>query len=324
VQHFGCRWDFAMPHKLSDACAPHADGNVSICLGIATVGRAAVLRQTLSDISRQTRLPEQIIICHATVADIDGIEAGDGPGGVALACMTCQPGLARQRNIILDAAAGFDVVLFIDDDFVMAPHYIEAVASVFQDSTNVVAATGDLIHDDARGPGMTVAAGHALIARDILDHGDTLNTAWRPAPHAYGCNMALRLATVRAHGLRFDERLPLYGWSEDIDFTHRIARYGTIAKLAGARGVHLGVKQARSPGRRLGYSQVANPVYLLRKGSYSPGRAGRSVARNLAANLARAAWPEPYIDRRGRLAGNLLALADMCRGRMQPERILDL
>ena len=136
--------------------------------------------------------------------------------------------------------------------------------------------------------------------------------------------MAFRLSTVRDHQLRFDERLPLYAWSEDIDFTHRIAKYGTIAKLAGARGVHLGVKQGRASGRRLGYSQVANPLYLLRKGSYSAGRAARSVARNIAANCARALWPEPYIDRRGRLLGNALALLDMCRGRMRPERILDL
>jgi hypothetical protein len=84
------------------------------------------------------------------------------------------------------------------------------------------------------------------------------------------------------------------------------------------------VNQGRSPGRRLGYSQVANPVYLLRKGSYSAGRAGRSVGRNIAANVARAFWPEAYIDRRGRLAGNALAILDFCRGRLAPERILEL
>jgi glycosyltransferase involved in cell wall biosynthesis len=309
--------------------APHAsaggaEGEFSICVGIATVGRASVLRQTLADIGRQTRLPQQIIVCHSTEADIAGILPDDGPKGVPLRFMASPAGLPRQRNAILDATSRFDAVLFIDDDFVMAPRYIEATQLLLAADAAVVATTGDLIHDDARGPGMTIAAGRALIDQDAAQRGDALNTAWRAAPHGYGCNMALRLATVRKHALRFDERLPLYGWSEDIDFTHRIARYGVIAKLAGARGVHLGVKQARSPGRRLGYSQVANPIYLLRKGSYSPGRAGRSVARNLAANCARAMWPEPYIDRRGRLAGNLLALADMCRGRMQPERILDI
>jgi hypothetical protein len=40
--------------------------------------------------------------------------------------------------------------------------------------------------------------------------------------------------------------------------------------------------------------------------------------------MARATWPEPYVDRRGRLKGNFLAFRDWFSGRMVPERILDL
>ena len=136
--------------------------------------------------------------------------------------------------------------------------------------------------------------------------------------------MAIRLATARAHGLRFDERLPLYAWSEDMDFTHRIGRHGCIVKLHGARGVHLGVKSGRSSGRRLGYSQVANPLYLRAKGSYTWRRALGSVGRNVAANVARALWSEPWVDRRGRLVGNLLGFVDLARGRLDPERVLEV
>jgi hypothetical protein len=34
--------------------------------------------------------------------------------------------------------------------------------------------------------------------------------------------------------------------------------------------------------------------------------------------------PEPYVDRRGRLRGNMLALGDLLRHRMAPERVLEL
>jgi hypothetical protein len=44
----------------------------------------------------------------------------------------------------------------------------------------------------------------------------------------------------------------------------------------------------------------------------------------MAKNLARSGWPEPYVDRRGRLRGNLLALRDLAAGRMTPERVLEL
>ena len=140
----------------------------------------------------------------------------------------------------------------------------------------------------------------------------------------YGCNMAIRLATARDHRLRFDERLPLYAWSEDMDYSLRLRSHGRFVKLTGARGVHLGTKRGRSPGKSLGYSQVANPIYLYGKGSYTLSRACRSVGRNLVANLAKSPFPEPWVDRRGQLQGNGIAFMDWLRGRMAPERVLDL
>jgi GT2 family glycosyltransferase len=229
-------------------------------------------------------------------------------------------GLPRQRNAILDRAGEAGIIVFFDDDFIPAPGYLNAMAAVFRANPGVIAATGSLIADGSRTAGYTVAEAEDMIAADPTPE----TAAWKPVPHGYGCNMAFRIGAARRHGLRFDERLPLYAWSEDVDFSHRIARYGAIAEVAGARGVHLGVKHGRTSGYRLGYSQVANPVYLYGKGSYTLGRAARSVGRNIAMNLARAAWPEAYVDRLGRLRGNALATLDMMRGRLAPERILDL
>lgn len=284
-----------------------------LAIGIATRGRPAILADMLAEIGAQSMAPDRILVCGTEAADLAGLP--DGPE-----ILLAPSGLPRQRNAILDQVGDCDAVLFLDDDFLMAPRYIEATAAALRSHPDLVGTTGALIADDARGPGLTVAAGLALIAADP----ETAATGLERSPHGYGCNMAVRLAPVRRHGLRFDERLPLYAWSEDIDFTHRLARHGWLAKLHGARGVHLGVKQGRTPGRRLGYSQVANPVYLFGKGSYSFGRAARSVGRNVAMNAVRSIQPETYIDRRGRLRGNALAMIDLLRGRLAPERILEL
>ena len=56
-------------------------------------------------------------------------------------------------------------------------------------------------------------------------------------------------------------------------------------------------------------------------------RRGAGTARQLgwAWGVARASLrPEPWIDRRGRLAGNLRALRDLVTGRLAPGRILEL
>ena len=54
------------------------------------------------------------------------------------------------------------------------------------------------------------------------------------------------------------------------------------------------------------------------------GHALPQIARSLAANVIKPPKPEPYSDRRGRLAGNLLALMDLCRGRADPERVAQI
>jgi hypothetical protein len=103
-----------------------------------------------------------------------------------------------------------------------------------------------------------------------------------------------------------------------------MARRGRLLKCDALAGVHLGEKAGRTSGKRLGYSQIANPIYLLKKGTIPPDLARRLMRGNLASNLLRSFRPEPYIDRRGRLAGNLLALIDLPRGRLDPRRVLEL
>lgn len=288
-----------------------------IAIGIATRGRPAILAETLRELDLQTRAPDRILVCHVTPSDVDDLPR-DFPG---VQFLTAEAGLPRQRNRILDATSDCDAVLFLDDDFIAAPRWLEALEAVLWAEPGCVVATGTVIADGAKGPGITPEAARALIAADTPP-------AELIARHAhfngYGCNMALRLAPVHAHGLRFDEKLPLYAWYEDIDLTRRMLPFGKILRLEGARGVHLGVKQGRVPGLRLGYSQVVNPIYLARKGSFPWSHALPSAGRHCLINLLRSVKPEPEVDRWGRFKGNMLGLWDLLRGRSDPERILAL
>ncbi|MCX8134643.1 MAG: glycosyltransferase family 2 protein [Roseococcus sp.] len=289
-----------------------------IAVGIATRGRAAILGEVLEELRRQRRRPDRLLVCHVTEEDVAGLPArfpeaeflAQNPGG-----------LPRQRNRILDAAADCDLLLYLDDDFLPAPDWLVVLEAVMRAHPDCAVATGTVIADGAKGPGIGVTEGRALLAADAPP-ADPLAVA--PHFNGYGCNMALRLAPMRAHGLRFDERLPLYAWYEDIDLTRRLLPYGRILRLAGARGVHLGAKSGRVPGIRLGYSQVVNPIYLACKGSFPWSHALPSAARHCLKNLLLSPWPEPEVDRWGRFKGNMIGLWDVLRGRAAPERILDL
>jgi hypothetical protein len=50
----------------------------------------------------------------------------------------------------------------------------------------------------------------------------------------------------------------------------------------------------------------------------------RLAARNFLANLVRSIRPENYVDRRGRLRGNLIGIFHMMSGRLTPEYILQV
>ena len=287
-----------------------------IAIGIATRGRAAILAAVLRDLERQTRRADRTIVCHVTGEDVAGCDAVQG-----VEFITAPAGLPRQRNAILDAASDCDVVLFLDDDFLCAPDYLSVTEAAFAARPDMVVATGTVVADGANGPGYSVEEGAALLAADTPP---AERMAMAPHFNGYGCNMAFRMDVVRAQRIRVDERLPLYAWYEDIDVTRQLGRHGAILRLAGARGVHLGSKSGRVAQVRLGYSQVVNPVYLARKGTFPWSHAIPSAARHCLANLVRSLKPEPWADRAGRFRGNMIGLWDLLRGRAAPERILEL
>lgn len=286
-----------------------------IAVGIATVGRPRLLGAVIEELARQTRRAERIVVCAPTADDVAGIAPGP-----AIEVIVGPRGLTRQRNAILDRVEDFDFLQFFDDDFLPAPTYLAEVERGFAARPDVAMITGRVIADGIIGPGFDLdEARRRLAACPIPDRLEIEQVA-----NGYGCNMAVRLTTVRMLQCRFDERLPLYGWMEDIDFSRQLARHGGIVRLGAAQGIHLGVKQGRQSGFRLGYSQIANPVYLSRKGTCPWSRALRMMSRNVAMNLTRALNPEPYVDRVGRVAGNLKAFGDLVTGRLDPQRILEL
>jgi GT2 family glycosyltransferase len=134
--------------------------------------------------------------------------------------------------------------------------------------------------------------------------------------------MAFRMSAVT--DLRFDERLPLYGWQEDVDFAGRLRLKGRMVATDAFAGVHCGVTRGRMPGKRLGFSQMVNPVYLVRKGSMRPAHALTLMTKNFLANHAKMFAPEAHIDRRGRAVGNWLGLGAILKGRSDPMSVLEL
>lgn len=282
---------------------------------IATLGRPEITAKTVDSLYHQSRPADGVVVVSVSESDVVGVRNGR----VDATLLLSERGLCRQRNTGLQYLQGkADVIIFLDDDFIMETHYIENVERIFTERLDVVGITGELIADGINSGGISFDAARALVEAATLPDVATE----RPRKALYGCNMVIRAAA--ADGLSFDEQLPLYGWQEDIDYTYQLARRGLLISTTSVAGVHMGVSGGRTSGVRLGYSQVANVVYLARKGTVPAEHWRGLVLGNLAANLVRSIRPEPNVDRRGRLKGNVLAMIDLVRGRIHPGRILSM
>ncbi len=291
-----------------------------IVVGIATAGRENLLCETLAEIAHQTRVPDQVYICSPNGFFLDEDCLSEFPSKINAIYGTI--GASAQRNEILRRSTDADLIIFFDDDFFPEATYIANTEALFERHPDVVAATGNLLEDGIHGPGLSPQYARGKLAQfKMAPFEDCKMSSYYGV---YGCNMAFRLAPVRANALQFDEALPLYSWQEDIDFSRQLAPYGKIVQSNALTGIHLGAKVGRTSGVRLGYSQVANPIYLVRKGTMSAKFGMRTMTRNLIANAARVFWAEPHIDRAGRCKGNILALMDFVRGRLHPQRVTEL
>lgn len=281
----------------------------------ATTGRAEVLVKVLGRLKDQTRAPDGVLVVGTCPADVAGVE-GSFP---RLQVILTEKGLCHQRNAGIAALGDQgDVVVFFDDDFVPAHDFLEQVEAQMSADPAIVGLTGQLVRDGAQTGSLGFE--EAVHQLDVLGERPTATearTAW-----LYGCNMAIRISANPQ--LRFDEALPLYGWQEDVDFSSRLARHGTLYRAAALTGIHLGVRGGRTSGLRLGYSQIANVIYLRRKGTIRFLHGWRILTCNVAANLVGSLRASPPVDRRGRLKGNWLAMRDLTSGRIDPRKVLAL
>lgn len=285
---------------------------------IASVGRADVLAATVRHLLALSTPPDEVVVSCAAESDV----TAETVRRAGVRVVTGPKGLPRQRNRGADAARpDADWISFLDDDVALRDDALAEAGAFLVRRPDVVALSGAVLADGVRTGGIARPDAEALLAGDAAAH---------PAPPQsfhdeglYGCNMHVRRSALDR--VRFDERLPGYAWLEDRDFSERVRGLGRVGRFTGSRVVHLGVPSGRQPGLRMGYAQVVNPLYLWRRAGSLPARdAAALVGRVTLRNLAGALRPDPLVDRRGRLRGNARGLADAFRGRLDPERMLDL
>lgn len=291
-------------------------------LVVATVGRPELVAKLLDQVSRASPPPDEVVLSPVGELDLPDLSETSYPFKVTV--IIGARGAAAQRNAGVDAVSlSPDVIVFMDDDSMPRSDFFEQVSRHFEERQESQAMTGNVIlegSDRAVAPLTEDEIQGAL--RSSFSNPLTLRPD-REHDQLYGCNMAIRSQVFSK--LRFDERLPLYSYLEDLDMARGIIQGGgKIFSVPSAVIVHrMDPSGGRRAARRFGYSSVMNWEYLRRKGRV-PVTALRYPIFVTLKNILLSAVGDQRQLRRGRLRGNALAFADLARGRVTPERIEQL
>lgn len=292
--------------------------SVRVAVVIASLGRPEELGQWRERIASQTMAPHMFIYSVTAEQDLPP-ESERVPGAVII---VGPKGSTVQRNAGIEAAmSDSDVIAFFDDDYLPSRTAIEGLGWLFGTHPDIISANGKLLADGINSSGIAFTDAMAML--DVWDA--VADRQYQMKPHEgglYGCNMVYRTSAIG--DVRFDDALPLYGWQEDVDFGAQLVGRGRTVITDAFAGVHQGTKRGRTSGEKLGYSQVANPFYLVDKGTMRLSYAVKIVAKNFLSNHLRMFRPEPWVDRSGRARGNRKALLELAMGRSHPRRALEM
>lgn len=325
-----------LPATLRDGC----------CVVVCTRDRPAQLRRLLDTLVAQQAPVEQLLVIDASgddaservLRDCAGIgEAARDVGYFRVRGSLA--GLTRQRNVALRWVAT-RLVVFFDDDVELLPGCVAALAAACDAPERPLVGACAVSVNELTAPPALWRLRRLLGIVPSLQPGSYarsgMSVPWHFLPAdgsvvqaghwMHGCAMIWRTEPARAEG--FDERLDGYATAEDLEFSLRMRRHGAMARVGGARVLHLHAPSGRPDPYRLGYMGVRNLLDVHR--AHVERRTWRDAAyfyyafaadtllRTLALAVRRGRVRERWAFLRGRsafLRDDLVALLAGRRGR---------
>jgi len=206
---------------------------------IATHARPAALARLIESLAPQLRPERELFIADNGTREPSPIPEAAPP---LTHLHDARPGKCRIQNRAIAAARG-DIIVFLDDDLIVSPRFLDQVERFFNDHPEFAAMKGRIL--PAEDPARKAGPKAVYLDLPIVDHGEHVIEV----RGVLGANMAFRRAALDRVG-RFDERLGpgAAGHEEETEISARI----------------------RGAGLKIGYAPLAVVYHEV-----DPGRADR-------------------------------------------------
>jgi GT2 family glycosyltransferase len=284
-------------------------GLPSVSIVIATIARPGELAGLIDTLARSTVLPAELIVIDQSQDAESGrvLQERWRSGRLVYLRDPSIGGASQARNIGIEKAAG-DLVLFLDDDVLVEPDFIEQILATFLHFHDAVAVSG--IITNYQPPPLKARIRDFLLywgpfvddRQRIYRRADQLRDEGPLPVTRLGAGL-LAVRRSLLSDIRFEEQFGRYPLGEDVDLSFRLAAKGRLLINPKARLVHL-----RAPGLR---SAVPRQVRELHSWALIYHRRLRSGIRNrlaftiLTVGLLCEGFWSALLRRNARLLGDL-------------------
>jgi len=257
---------------------------MSVSVIIPTYNRPDHLGEALDSILAQSIPPQEVLVVDDSTDErvselVDARARGFSAKNVSLRYMRNprERSAAIARNVGLEHT-GSEIVLFMDDDVVLGPGYMEAVLSVYRKHPDAVGVQGHMapVGSSIEVDGAYNALRRAFSLTFMSERGCEVLRSFKPTypvkvegvercSWLSGTNQSYRRSALGR--LRYDENLKRYSLGEDVDLSFNVAKRagGTLYISSDAVVTHKESQAERTPGNRLLYVEAVHSYYLFRK-----------------------------------------------------------
>ncbi len=269
---------------MSDVQSREGQERLSVSVIIPTYNRPDYLGEALDSIMVQSKLPKEVLIVDdstdSRISDLVKARILESVAkGVSLRYIRNprERSAAIARNVGLEHTTT-DIVLFMDDDVVLGPGYMEAILEVYTTRPDAVGVQGHMT-PSATTPeveGIYNALRRGFSLTSVSERGCEVLRSFKctypvrvegveRCAWLSGTNQSYRRSTLGE--LRYDENLKRYSLGEDVDLSFNVAGKagGALYITSKAALIHKEAQAERTPGNRLLYVEAAHSYYLFKK-----------------------------------------------------------
>jgi len=239
---------------------------------IATFNRPEELEGSIRSVLRQTLKPDELIVVDDGNLPGLPLEKECRDAGIQTAFYKKdEPGLTASRNLGISVSAG-EIILFIDDDVVLDPGYVEAILRIFsKDKENEIGGVGGVETNNPPRLPLTqrlrhllsviflnsgFTEGRVLPSGFCVDFGSTGIPLKRPKEVEFlpGVSSSYRREVFEKN--LFSTKYKGYGLGEDKDLSYRVAQDWKLISSPDVRLHHLESPKMRYDKARMGQESV--------------------------------------------------------------------